>query len=206
MNPVIHRFLSSPLLLWIVLALPSLQYLSEFLWPDRYYPEMMERSGVLSVQLLAFTLAITPITIIARRWIQTKRLALWLLKSRRYFGLAGFGYAFIHTALYVRQIFDFELIWLEAFQWSFGTGWIAFFILLPIAISSNAWGVRKLGSRWKQLQRLSYIAIIAAFIHWLLLDFFWDNALQYAIPLALAKLVQVAFNMLIKTKHTPMNA
>lgn len=191
----ISSILKNKYLLWALLALPSWQYLSEFISPDRYYPEMMKNSGILSIQLLVFSLCITPISFILKKINVLKPLALWLIRSRRYFGLAGFGYAAIHTALYVRQIFDIELIWLEAFIWSLGTGWISLFILLILALTSNNWSVKTLGKYWKHLQRLSYLAIIAGFAHWILLDFFIDNALVWIIPLVIAKLVHIGFRV-----------
>lgn len=178
---------------WLLLALPSFEYLHELFYPSRHYPEIMETSGVLSVQLLVFTLCITPLTLVLRYVELGRVIARWLLRNRRYFGVAGFAYAAIHTVLYVRQTFDFELIVLEALDWPLGTGWIALIILLPIALTSNKQSVKAMGRGWKVLQRTSYIAIIAAFAHWLLLDFFIDNASVWIILLLIAKVLHLAF-------------
>lgn len=189
-------------LLWFILAFPSWQYLGEFFWPDRYYPEMMEKSGVLSMQLLVVTLAVSPAALLLKRFALSKQLALWLVRSRRYLGLAGFFYAVIHTALYIRQTYDFELIWLEAFTWAFGTGWLALLMLVPVAITSNGLSVRRLGKWWKRLQKLSYLVMILGFAHWLLLDFFIDNALVWIVMLLVAKTVQIMFRLTDRRQPT----
>ena len=201
---LVLSLLSSRYLLWLLLALPSWEYLHELFYPSRYYPEMMENSGVLSIQILVFTLCITPLTLILKFADWGRPVARWLLKTRRYFGVAGFGYALVHTVLYVRQTFDFELILLEALDWPLGTGWISVVILLALALTSNNWSVQVMGKSWKWLQRLSYFAIIAGFAHWLLLDFFIDNAMVWIVPLIIAKLVHLAFRLYSRVKtRTP---
>jgi len=49
------------------------------------------------------------------------------------------------------------------------TGWIAFFIFIPLAITSTDAAVKRMGAAWKKLQRLVYLAAIMAFVHWALL-------------------------------------
>lgn len=183
----LHAILKSRYLVWLALSIPAIEYIHELFYPTRHYPEMMENSGELSMQILVFTLCITPITLILRYVEWGNAVSRWLLKNRRYFGLAAFGYGLVHTVLYIRQTFDFELIWLEALDWPLGTGWISFFILLLLAITSNHFSIHKMGKAWKWTQRLSYIAAIAGFAHWLLLDFFIDNAMVWIIPLICAK-------------------
>ncbi|MEM8650937.1 MAG: ferric reductase-like transmembrane domain-containing protein [Cyanobacteria bacterium J06642_11] len=189
------RVLKSKYFLWFLLAIPAWEYIYEFVWPDRYYPEMMENSGILSIQLLVLTLCITPLTLLLKRITKFNKLSLWLLKSRRYFGLAAFAYAAIHTLLYLRYLsWDWHLIWLEALQWNFGTGWIAMIGMLIGAATSNSYMVSKLGKNWKRIQRVSYIVAVGAFAHWLLLDFFIDNAMQWIVPLVIAKI----FHLLLR--------
>ena len=196
--------IKSRYLIWLVLSIPALEYVHELMYPSRYYPEMMQESGELSIQILVFTLCITPLTLVLRYAEWGKSIARLLLKTRRYFGVAGFAYAAIHTILYIRQTFDLELIWLEALDWPLGTGWICVLILLPLALTSNARSVRAMGKSWKWMQRLSYIAIIAGFAHWLLLDFFIDNAMVWIVPLVIAKLVHLGFRLYSRLKtHVP---
>jgi len=133
---VLNKVLNSRYLIWLLLSLPAFEYIYELLYPSRHYPEIMENSGELSMQILVFTLCITPAALVLKNFTFSKSTARWLLKSRRYFGIAGFGYAGIHTVLYVRQTFDIELIWLEAWDWPLGTGWISFWLLLDFFIDN----------------------------------------------------------------------
>ncbi len=203
---LLKTLIKSRYLVWFILAIPALEYVHELLYPTRHYPESMQRSGELSMQILVFTLCITPLTLVLRYAEWGKTVARWLLKNRRYFGIAGFGYAVIHTILYVRQTFDIELIWLEALEWPLGTGWICVLILLPLALTSNQTSINAMGKAWKWTQRLSYIAIIAGFAHWLLLDFFIDNAMMWIIPLVIAKLVHLGFRLYSKFKSRASKA
>ena len=203
---LIKNIIQSRYFLWALLSIPALEYIHELLCPSRHYPEMMEDSGVLSIQILVFTLCITPLTLILKYAEWGKVIARWLLKTRRYFGIAGFAYAAIHTILYIRQTFDLELIWLEALDWPLGTGWICVLILLPLALTSNQKSINAMGKAWKQTQRLSYIAIIAGFVHWLLLDFFIDNAMMWIVPLVIAKLVHLGFRLYSRFKTRPPKA
>ena len=99
----IRALINSRYLLWVILFLPSLPLLKDFIWRERYYAEMMYESGVLSVQLLVLTLAITPISQLLKWLGQGQGIGLWFIQRRRYFGVASFVYALIHTALYVRS-------------------------------------------------------------------------------------------------------
>ena len=200
MSPI-KTLLNSSYLLWFVLSIPAWEYVHELFYPSRHYPEMMEDSGELSIQILVFTLCVTPLTLVLKNFTAGKGIARWLLKSRRYFGIAGFGYALIHTILYIRQTFDLELIWLEALDWPLGTGWISMLILLPLALTSNKWSIQKMGTTWKWMQRLSYVAIIAGFAHWLLLDFFIDNPMVWIVPLICAKLVHLGYRVWQRQKE-----
>ena len=170
--------------------------MDEFLFPSRYYPEMMQRSGVLSVQLLVFSLSITPITLLLKPYNWGKFVSRWLLAKRKYFGLAAAAYATIHTLFYLRFIsWDLELAWLEALDWPFGTGWIAMVAFLILSVFSNGWGVRLLGKAWKPVQRGSYIIAVASLAHWFLLDFFIDDVLVWIAVLGFAKTLHVAFRI-----------
>jgi len=189
---VLLKIINSKYLLWLLLAVPSFQYIADFIQPGRYYPEMVKDTGLWGVQLLVFTLFITPISLILRYWNWGKVVGRWLVIRRKYFGLAGAGYGLIHTLLYVRYVWDIELIWLEALSWAFGLGWIAMILLFGISLTSNQFSIARMGKWWKFVQRISYLAIIGVLIHWALLDFFLDDVLVWAIPLALAKLVHMA--------------
>lgn len=64
-------------------------------------------------------------------------------------------------------------------------GWIALAILLPLALTSNDLAVRRLGRRWKPLQRSAYAAGALAAVHWLLVEFHWRHVLTVILPVLL---------------------
>ena len=116
-----------------------------------------------TLRLLVITLAVTPL----RRLIPTLS---WLVRFRRMLGLYAFFYACLHLMTY---------IWLYAgFSWTamvddisqrrFVTaGLAAWLMLVPLALTSTAWSIRKLGGKnWNRLHRLTYFAAIAGVVHY----------------------------------------
>jgi sulfoxide reductase heme-binding subunit YedZ len=65
--------------------------------------------------------------------------------------------------------FDFHAIGKDILKRPYITaGFIAFIIMVPLAITSTSGMIRRLGKRWQQLHRLVYVAAIAGVIH-----FYW---------------------------------
>lgn len=116
-----------------------------------------------TLRLLVITLAITPV----RRLIPKLS---WLIRFRRMLGLYAFFYACLHLMTYV---------WLYAgFSWAamvddisqrrfITAGLAAWLMLVPLALTSTAWSIRKLGGRnWNRLHWLTYAAAIAGVVHY----------------------------------------
>jgi sulfoxide reductase heme-binding subunit YedZ len=116
-----------------------------------------------TLRLLVITLAITPIRKL------TPKLG-WLVRFRRMLGLYAFFYACLHLMTYV---------WLYAgFSWAamvddisqrrfITAGLAAWLMLLPLALTSTSWSIRKLGGKnWNRLHKLTYAAAIAGVIHY----------------------------------------
>jgi sulfoxide reductase heme-binding subunit YedZ len=84
-------------------------------------------------------------------------------------GLEAFLYAFLHFATYlaVDQFFDFAEIWKDIIKRKFITvGFLAFVLLIPLAVTSTNAMVRRLGfPRWKRLHRLVYVIAPLGIIH-----------------------------------------
>jgi sulfoxide reductase heme-binding subunit YedZ len=77
-----------------------------------------------------------------------------------------------------------ENVLAEALALGIWTGWAAFFLFLPLALTSNDASMRALKGGWKRLQRLAYPAAILTLVHWV---FVHDNvaaALLNFAPLA----------------------
>jgi sulfoxide reductase heme-binding subunit YedZ len=110
-----------------------------------------------------------------------------LKKNRRYFGVAAFGYAALHTIFCLidegtaaKVIADLP----KPYIW---TGWAAFVIFIPLTITSMDYFVRRMRRSWKTLQRTSYAAAVLTLVHWAALHD-WGGigpALVHFVPLAL---------------------
>jgi sulfoxide reductase heme-binding subunit YedZ len=120
-------------------------------------------TGSWALIFLLATLAVTPL----------RRLSGWneLIKFRRMLGLFAFFYASLHfsTFLILDHFFDWQRILKDIVKRPYVTaGFTGFVILLPLALTSTAAMIRRLGKRWQQLHRLVYLAAIAGVIH-----FYW---------------------------------
>jgi methionine sulfoxide reductase heme-binding subunit len=94
-----------------------------------------------------------------------------LIAYRRALGLIAFYYVLAHFTVYltldrglilssiVGDIFKRPYIML---------GMIGLLILIPLALTSNRWSIRRLGSRWNELHKLAYPLLLAALLHYLL--------------------------------------
>jgi sulfoxide reductase heme-binding subunit YedZ len=122
-----------------------------------------DESGQWTLRFLALSLAITPL-IRLTQWG-------WLIRERRFFGLAAFGYASTHLLVYLGldQGFDLHDIGEDILKHLWITvGMAAFLLLLPLAITSTKGWIRRLGgARWRALHRLAYVAAFMGCIHFL---------------------------------------
>src|ERR1700750_369037 len=113
-------------------------------------------TGFATLRLLVISLAITPV----RRL--SPRLA-WLVRFRRMLGLYAFFYACIHLLVYLKLYANFEWATIagDLTQRRYIiVGFTAWLLLLPLALTSTKWSIRKLGKRWQALHRLVYLAAI----------------------------------------------
>jgi sulfoxide reductase heme-binding subunit YedZ len=163
----IKTILNSRYLLWAVLALPCVGLINAFRAGDLFYGEILHASGELSARLLLLSLAITPI----RLFFTESNWPNWLLHRRRYFGVAAFMYAAMHTIVYLDRKIGSGLLLQEAAEFSMWTGWLALAILLPLALTSNDKSVRRLRRTWKKLHRWVYLAALLTFTHWIFAAF-----------------------------------
>jgi sulfoxide reductase heme-binding subunit YedZ len=112
------------------------------------------------------------------------------LAIRRNLGVAAFGYAVLHLAIYALDMQQLSAMLAELPIPGIWTGWLALLAMaIPAAISLDA-AMRCLGRRWKTLQRLVYPAVLLSLVHWLLLDWAWGPALIHLAPLVIAWLLR----------------
>jgi sulfoxide reductase heme-binding subunit YedZ len=138
---------------------------------------IVRSTGFWSLRFLCLTVAITPF-----RWLTG-----WhsVVKFRRMMGLFGFFYGTLHFLAYI--FFDrlagvdspdrarpfvtaAQVLWataVEVLQRPFFTiGFVAFALLVPLAATSTAGMIRRLGGRqWRAVHRLVYAAAIASVVH-----------------------------------------
>lgn len=163
----IKTILNSSYFLWTLLALPLVWQIYAYRVGDLFYGELIHISGEFSARLLILTLAITPL----RLMFANAHWPTWLLHRRRYFGVASFFYALLHTIVYVQKKASLALIWQEGLSFNMWSGWLAFCIFLVLAMTSNDAAVRRLKRTWKKLHRWVYLAALLGFIHWIFIAF-----------------------------------
>ena len=166
-SSMLRRLIDSPWFLWLLLALPAAVTIVRYSTGATFYGEVVHSTGQLSAQLLILTMAVTPLRLMfgRRGWI------LWLIQRRRYFGVASFGYAALHTVVYLIRTGAFGDILAEAAEPGLLTGWIALAIFVPLAVTSNDASVRRLRRLWKRLHRWVYAGAVLTFAHWVLTAF-----------------------------------
>lgn len=116
----------------------------------------------------------------------------WMVRRRRYFGVAAFTYAAFHTVLYLIDMGSLQAVLGEFLAFGIWTGWLAFFIFVPMAVTSNDASVRRLGRFWKPLQRFGYLAAVATLLHWMFVHNEFGPALVHFVPLALLETYRIS--------------
>jgi len=119
-------------------------------------------TGDWTLRFLAITLTVSPL----RRLLGLPD----LIRFRRMLGLFAFFYGCLHftTYLWLDKFFDFHEIVKDVWKRPFITmGFLAFISMAPLALTSTAGWIRRLGGRrWQMLHRLIYVSAIAGVIHY----------------------------------------
>lgn len=177
---------SRRILLWLVLALPAALMVGRFVSGEALAMDLYHPSGEMSVRLMVLALLPGPL---ADAFGPNRFLRAWLA-IRRNLGVAAFGYAVLHLAIYALDMQQLSAMLAELPIPGIWTGWLALLAMaIPAAISFDA-AMRRLGRRWKTLQRLVYPAALLSLVHWLLLDWAWGPALIHLAPLVIAWLLR----------------
>lgn len=142
--------------LWALLSLPALPMLVQFVSDTSNADDLLHISGEFSARMMIIAMIATPLRLLFR----DKQWPHWLIRNRRYFGVAAFGYAFLHTLFYVVDMNSIQMMLDEFWALGIWTGWAAMLIFLPLAVTSNDKSMRLMGRRWKQLQRWVYPAAV----------------------------------------------
>jgi len=145
-------------------------------------------TGDWTLIFLLTTLAITPLRKLTRQY--------WLITFRRMLGLFAFFYGFLHLMTYVwlDKFFDVHEMVHDIAKRKFITaGMTAFTLMIPLALTSTKWSIRKLGGkRWQALHRLIYFSAAAGVIHYIwLVKADLKKPLEYAAVLGVLILYRV---------------
>ncbi|WP_395006502.1 sulfite oxidase heme-binding subunit YedZ [Undibacterium sp.] len=170
------KSLSSLQLLWVriivfmLAALPFMRLIYA-VYADALGANPLEfitrNTGDWALYFLCISLSITPL----RKLLEWY----WLIRLRRMLGLYAFFYATLHflTFLWFDHFFDLSDMWRDVIKRPFITvGFVAFVLLIPLAITSNKWMIRQLGGKqWQLLHRLVYLIAPLGVLH-----YFWMKA------------------------------
>jgi len=119
-------------------------------------------TGDWTLRFLVITLAVTPL----RKLLRLPE----LVRFRRMLGLFAFFYVCLHlmTYLWLDKFFSWSEIVKDVVKRPFITaGFTAFLLLIPLAVTSSAGWIRRLGGRrWQLIHRLIYLSAVAGVIHY----------------------------------------
>jgi sulfoxide reductase heme-binding subunit YedZ len=139
------------------------------------------------VALLIAVLLVTPL-----RRFTVSAWVTHLSGYRRTTGVASFGYATLHTGVYLEHKWGAGLIFQEGLNAELATGWVALGIFGLLALTSNVTSTRLLGPRWKRLHRMIYLATALTFTHWILTTFDTQIAYICLVALVLIEMLRLA--------------
>ena len=154
--------------------------------------KITRRSGDWALRMLLITLAVTPVRILLQQP--------WLLRLRRMLGLFAFFYACLHITSYVvlDQFFAWDDIVKDIIKRPFITvGFIAFVLLIPLAITSTNKMIKRLGAvRWQRLHKLVYLIACLGVLH-----YFWMVKADLRSPLIHATILAMLLGYRVWVKR-----
>lgn len=177
---MVKRIFGSNYFLWLIFALPAFGMISGLMSGDSSFERLLHPTGEFAARFMIIAMMISPLRIIFPKagWL------MWMMRRRRHFGVAAFFYALLHTVFYVVDMGTLQTILDEIFALGIWTGWVAFIIFIPLAITSNDAAQKALLSAWKPLQRWVYPAAILTLAHWVFVHNNLGPALVHFLPLA----------------------
>lgn len=189
------------LAVWALLSAPALAWCVSFARHGASMADdVLNPTGALSAILFILALLATPL----RRIWPHGSVPRWLVRNRRYLGVASFGYALLHTAFYLVDAGSAERVLVEITRLDIWTGWASLLIMAPLAMTSSDWWIRRLGPRWKSLQRLAYAAALLGLLHAVSLND-WDDPWEPVIvsaPLIALQIWRSVRNFVLHRKRT----
>ena len=153
----------STLALWVVLSLPALTMIDPLLGDNaRAFHRLLHPTGEWAARFMIIGMMASGLMLLFRK----QQWPRWLMRHRRDLGVAAFAYATLHLVVYVIDRGALDRIIEQVSQVRIWTGWLAFLVFVPLAVTSNDAAQRWLGTGWKTMQRMAWPAAILVLIHW----------------------------------------
>ncbi|WP_171901614.1 protein-methionine-sulfoxide reductase heme-binding subunit MsrQ [Agrobacterium sp. RAC06] len=118
--------------------------------------------GLWAFRFLCLGLAVTPLRDL---------FGINLIAYRRALGLLAFYYVLAHFAVYLtldRGLILSSIVGDILKRPYIMLGMAGLLMLIPLALTSNQWSIRRLGSRWNRLHKLTYPILLVAILHYAL--------------------------------------
>lgn len=161
-------------LIWIA-ALTPLSWLIYSGLNDQLGPDpgkaLSDGLGLWALRLLLITLLLRPLRDITGNPV--------FIRVRRLIGLFCWFYASLHFAAGIFYVIGYSWVDLSkalSEKTYIILGFLAWLLLLPLAVTSNRWSQRRLGRRWVRLHRAIYLIVVLACLHfiWLVRSDYWQ--------------------------------
>ena len=152
--------------------------------------EITHVTGNWTLRFIIITLAMTPLQ-------KFTKLNFWIT-YRRMFGLFVFFYASAHMMTYVGidYRFDWSSIGDDIVKKKFiFAGFLAWLLLVPLALTSSKRMIRLLKDKWKKLHKLIYIISLLGIIHYL-----WLVKVVTVEPLIYLIIIVILLTLRVKMK------
>ena len=152
--------------------------------------EITHVTGNWTLRFIIITLAMTPLQ-------KFTKLNFWI-SYRRMFGLFVFFYASAHMMTYVGidYRFDWSSISDDIVKKKFiFAGFLAWLLLVPLALTSSKRMIRLLRDKWKKLHKLIYIISLLGIIHYL-----WLVKVVTVEPLIYLIIIVILLTLRVKMK------
>lgn len=128
--------------------------------PGNAIKEFEHVLGIWALRFLIVTLLVTPLRDLA---------GVNLIRYRRALGLLAFWYVVMHFATYVvlDKGVNLAVILDDIGKRPFITiGMACLVLLIPLALTSNIFSIRRLGRNWTRLHRLVYVIVLGGAVHY----------------------------------------
>jgi len=184
---ILKTFINHPVFFWVILYLPAVGMINGLVDGGASAERLLHPSGEFSARFMIILMMLTPLTMLFPK----ARFLKWLNQRRRPLGVAAFLYAVLHTVLYVIDMQTLAAMLDEFWALGIWTGWFAFFIFIPLGITSNDYFMRLLRRNWKWLHRWVYAAAVLTLVHWIFVHNNFGPALVHFVPLLLPELYRL---------------